>query len=205
MIQNNCTVIGLTGGIASGKSTVSNILIGKNYDIIDADKIAREVVEFGNPAYIEIVKEFGEEILLEDKTINRKALGRIIFNDEKSRKKLNDITHPFIFQSMKMKLLELCKGNNIVFLDIPLLFESFGLWKEYKIEFDEIVVVYVDEDTQIERLTKRDNISKEEALTKIRSQLSMDEKITRSSKTIDNNGDVNHLNEQIEKLLLELI
>lgn len=204
MIQNKCKIIGLTGGIASGKSTVSNILIGKEYDIIDADLIAREVVEVGTLAYYKIVETFGHEILLKDKTINRKALGEIIFNDEESREKLNDITHPFIFETIKIKLLEKCRDNKLIFLDIPLLFEQFELWKRYDIRFDEIILVYVNKDDQIERLKKRDNISEEEALVKIGSQLPMDEKLKWASKTIDNSGDVQQLNEQIEKLLFEL-
>lgn len=205
MMQNNCTVIGLTGGIASGKSTVSNILMEKGYEIIDADKIARKVVEVGKPAYIKIVEEFEDRILLDDKTIDRKALGHIIFKDEKLREKLNNITHPYIFESIKLNLGRICMEENIVFLDIPLLFEQLDLWKRYDILFDEILLIYVDEDTQVERLIKRDNISREEALNRMKSQLPMGEKKTRSSKTIDNSGDIKYLNEQIEKLLLELI
>lgn len=205
MIQNNCQVIGITGGIASGKSTVSNIIIKKGYKLIDADKVAREVVEIGKPAYIKIVEEFGNEVLFDDETINRKALGNIIFNNNEAREKLNNITHPYIFDSIKINLKKLCKDENIVFLDIPLLFEQFNLWERYDIKFDEILLVYIDEDTQIDRLKKRDNISRQEALKKIKTQLSMDEKRTRSSKTIDNSGDIKYLKKQIEKLLLELI
>lgn len=205
MTQNKCTIIGLTGGIASGKSTTSNILIEKGYDLIDADKIARKVVEVDCPAYNKIVEEFGHEILFSDRTINRKALGKIIFNDEELRVKLNNITHPFIGKSIKDELVKKCKGGNVIFLDIPLLFEQYDIWEEYDIQFDETVLVYLDEDTQIERLKKRDNISLEEALTKIKSQLSMDEKLRKSSKTIDNSGNIQQLNEQIDKLLLELI
>ena len=205
MTQNKCRIIGLTGGIASGKSTVSNIIMEKGYELIDADKIAREVVELGCPAYNGIVNEFGSKILLEDGTINRKELGKIIFNDRKARLKLNNITHPIIAQSIKGELAEKCKDGNIIFLDIPLLFEQYELWKEYDVKFDEILLVYVNEDIQIERLKKRDKISTEEALSKIKSQLLMDEKLKKSSKTIDNSGSIEELNEQIDKLLLELI
>lgn len=205
MTQSKNIIIGLTGGIASGKSTVSNILIEKGYELIDADKIARKVVEVGSPAYYKIVEEFGDGILLADKTIDRKALGKIIFSDKKARTKLNNISHPFIFKSIKGELMEKAKDKNIIFLDIPLLFEQYDLWKEYDIQFDEIVLVYLNEDSQVERLKKRDNISREEALSKIKSQLSMDEKLKKSSKTIDNSGNIEQLNEQIDKLLLELI
>lgn len=204
MIQNNCSLIGITGGIATGKSTVSDILIEKGYKLIDADKISREVVEVNRPAYIKIVEEFGNGILLDDKTIDRKILGNIIFNDKEARDKLNNITHPYIFESIKFNINKMCKNENIIFLDIPLLFEQFDLWERYDITFDEILLIYIDEDLQIERLTKRDGISKEEALKKLKSQMPIDEKRTRSSKTIDNSGDIENLNKQIDKLLLEL-
>lgn len=205
MIQNNCKLIGLTGGISTGKSTVSKMIIEKGYSLIDADKIAREVVEVDKPAYIEIVKEFGEDILLQDKTIDRKALGRIIFNDKEAREKLNSIIHPYIFESIKSNVDKLSKCNLVIFLDIPLLFEQYDLWEKYNIIFDEIWLVYLNEDTQIERLMKRDEISKEEALSKIESQMDINYKKTRSSKTIDNSGDINCLKEQVDKLLKELI
>lgn len=205
MTLNNCKIIGLTGGIATGKTTVSKILIEKGYKLIDADKIAREVVAINNPAYLRIVEEFGESILLEDKTIDRKALGNIIFNDNSSREKLNQITHPQIFKTIKLNIQKLCKEESIIFVDIPLLFEQFHLFKEYDIRFNEIVLVYVDEKTQIERLVKRDFISKEQALNKIRSQMPIVEKRSKSSKTIDNNGDVEELKKQVDILLIELI
>lgn len=205
MTLNNCKIIGLTGGIATGKTTVSNLLIEKGYKLIDADKIAREVVEIDKPAYLKIVEEFGESILLEDKTIDRKALGNIIFNDNLSREKLNQITHPYIFKTIKINIHKLCKEESIIFLDIPLLFEQFNLLKEYDIRFNEIVLVYVDEKTQIERLVKREFISKEQAINKIRSQMPIVEKRSRSSKTIDNTGDIENLKKQVDILLLELI
>lgn len=205
MTLNNCKIIGLTGGIATGKTTVSKLLMEQGYKLIDADKIAREVVEINKPAYLKIVEEFGESILLEDKTINRKALGNIIFNDNLSREKLNQITHPLIFKTIKLNIDKLCKEESIIFLDIPLLFEQFNLLKEYDIRFNEIVLVYVDEKTQIERLVKRDFISQEQALNKIRSQMPIVEKRSRSSKTIDNNGDIEKLKKQVDILLLELI
>ena len=205
MIQNNCTLVGITGGIATGKSTVSSILMEKGYRLIDADKIAREVVEINKPAYLKIVDSFGKDILLGDKTIDRKALASIIFNDSEARERLNRITHPYIFESIKLSINRICREESIIFLDIPLLFEQFDLWQTYDIKFDEILLVYIDEDIQIERLVKRDLISKEGALKKIRSQISIDEKKSRSSKTIDNSGDIESLKIQIDKLLLELI
>ncbi|NLK44464.1 MAG: dephospho-CoA kinase [Tissierellia bacterium] len=205
MKQNNCKLIGLTGGISTGKSTVANFLLNKGYLLIDADKIAREVVEVGRPAYIEIVEEFGEGILKEDKSINRKALGNIIFSNEEARERLNRITHPHIFNSIKEKIGVLSKDNSIIFLDIPLLFEEYSSLIKHGIRFDEIWLVYLDRDSQIDRLMKRDNISREEALRKIQSQMDLDEKKKKASKIIDNRGDIVSLEKQIDKLLGDLI
>lgn len=205
MIQNNCIIIGLTGGIATGKSTVSQILIEKGYSLIDADKIAREVVEVNKPAYIKIVQMFGEEILQQDKTLNRKALAKIIFNNIELREKLNNIIHPYIFKSIKSNIDRLCQFKSIVILDIPLLFEQYSLWEKYDINFDEIWLVYLDRDRQIERLMIRDNISKEEALSKIKAQMNIEEKRAKSSKIIDNSGDIQCLIKQIDDLIKDLI
>ncbi|MSU02354.1 dephospho-CoA kinase [Tissierella pigra] len=205
MKQNNCILIGLTGGISSGKSTVSHIIKEKGYPLIDADKIAREVVEINKPAYTEIVKEFGEEILLKNKSINRKELGNIIFMDRISKEKLESIIHPYIFQEIKNEIDKLSIYNPTIFLDIPLLFEQYELWKEYDIKFNEIWVVYLDKATQLDRLMKRDSISKEEALRKMESQMDIEIKKAKSSKTIDNSGDMKFLEKQIDKLLEKLI
>ncbi|MEY8416351.1 dephospho-CoA kinase [Tissierella praeacuta] len=205
MIQNNCRLVGLTGGISTGKSTVSKIIMEKGYTVIDADKIAREVVEFNKPAYLQIVEEFGDGILLYDKTIDRKALGKIIFSSKEDRERLNNITHSYIFEAIKLKINQLCLNRTIIFLDIPLLFEQYELWAKYNIIFDEIWLVYLDKDTQIERLMKRDGILKEEALKKIGSQMDINYKKTKSSNIIDNSGDIEYLKEQIDKLLKGLI
>lgn len=177
-------VIGLTGSIASGKSTVSTMFKELHIPVIDADKISREVVEPGEFAYQEIVKEFGETILLEDQSIDRKKLGSIIFTDEGKRKKLNGIVHPAIRKRMLeekeayTKALEKC-----VVMDIPLLFES-----KLTHFVEKIVVVYVDENTQLERLMSRDGSSEKEALQRIRSQIPVREKIELADAVINNNG-----------------
>lgn len=204
MIQNNCKLIGLTGGIGTGKSTVSQFLMEKGYPIIDADKIAREVVELNKPAYREIIREFGDDILQKDKNIDRKALGNIIFNNKELREKLNSIIHPYILKSIKDEINKL-KEEPIIILDIPLLFELYSLWKVYNIHFHEIWLVYLNKDMQIERLAKRDKISKEEAIKKIESQMNLEEKRTKSSKILDNSGDIENLKKQVEDLLNSLI
>lgn len=205
MMPNKTILIGLTGGIATGKSTVSNILVQKGYSLIDADKIAREVAIIDKPAYIKIVEGFGKGILQDDKNIDRKVLGNIIFNNKEAREKLNNIIHPYIFETIKLDIDKLSNKDQVIFLDVPLLFEQYDLWEKYNIKFDEIWVVYVNKNVQIERLMKRDEISIEEALKRIESQMPMDDKKARSSKTIDNSGDVEYLKKQIDELVSELI
>ncbi len=118
---------------------------------------------------------------------------------------MNNITHSYIFEAIRLKINELCFDRAIIFLDIPLLFEQYELWEKYNIIFDEIWLVYLDKNTQIERLMKRDGILKEEALGKIESQMDINYKKTKSSNIIDNSGDIEYLKEQIDKLLKGLI
>ncbi|HZG71261.1 MAG TPA: dephospho-CoA kinase, partial [Chondromyces sp.] len=151
-------VIGLTGGIASGKSTVSNMLRQKGFAIVDADLAARVVVEPGMPAYNQIIEVFGEEILAEDGTINRAKLGGIVFHDESQRMKLNHIVHPAVRKHMIAEKEEAVEaGRRTVIMDIPLLFESKLTWMVEK-----TIVVYVDEKTQLARLMARNNLSEED-------------------------------------------
>ena len=201
MKQNNPILIGLTGGIATGKSTVSKLLSQKGFCIIDADKIARIVVEKGKPAYFKIINYFSKDILFKNSDIDRKALGKVIFNDESSRQALNNIVHPYVFEEMKEQIEYLSLNNKIIFLDVPLLFEQYDLWKEYSVEFDEIWLVYCNKDIQIERLMDRDNISKSQAMKRIDSQMSLDEKRRMSSKIINNSQDIIYLKEQVDELL----
>lgn len=205
MTQNNCIVIGLTGGIATGKSTVSKMLINRGYKVIDADQISREVVEIGKPAYKDIVETFGLRILLEDKNLNRKKLGRLIFNNSKFRDILNNIIHPRVFNKIAEALEEGCKNNNIIFIDIPLLFEVHNQLNAYNISFNEIWMVYTNEEAQLKRLMERDNIGKEEAMSKINSQLSVDEKRQKSTKTLFNNSDLKELERNLDIMLSELV
>lgn len=203
MIQNNSKIIGLTGGIASGKSTVSNILKSKGYKIIDADIIAREVVEIGKPAYKEIVEYFGKTILNKDYTIDRKKLGSIVFTDNKLLKKLNNITHPYIFKHIK-EYIDENSEENVIFLDIALLFEELDKIKKHNILLDEIWLVYIGKDTQIERLMKRNNYTMKEAKQRIEAQISMEEKYKKADRIIDNRRSILDLENNIEKMLKDL-
>lgn len=208
MILNNCTLIGLTGGIATGKSTVTKLLTDKGYTVVDADKISREVVQQGKPAYNDIVETFGVGIILQDKSLDRRKLGRLIFNSSSIRKALNNIVHPRVVEVIKQTILDECKdensGDRIIFLDIPLLFEVLDLLKIHDIELKEIWMVYTDKNTQLKRLMERDNINKEEALNKINAQQTVDEIRKKSTKTLYNDGNLDELKRNLEIILNEL-
>ena len=177
-------IIGLTGSIATGKSTIAKMFKELDIEVIDADLIAREVVEAGEPAYMDIVKAFGESILEDNKEINRKALGNIVFNDEAKRKTLNNIIHPAIRKEMLAQRDALIKsGSEVIVMDIPLIFES-GL-EDY---VEKILVAYTTETTQLKRLIARDKSTEEEAMSRIKSQISIEEKKEKADAIIDNNG-----------------
>ncbi len=180
-------VVGLTGGIASGKSTVSRFLSDAGALIIDADQIARKVVEKGAPAYFDIVDHFGEEILLTNGTIDRKRLGDLIFNDAGKKALLNTIVHPRVNERTEQMLSHFARKSPgaVIVLDIPLLFEA-GREKGLA----ETIVVYVPEAVQLERLMKRDGIDEKAAMARIRSQMPIEEKRKKATIVIDNGKDV---------------
>ncbi|AKG04154.1 dephospho-CoA kinase [Salimicrobium jeotgali] len=192
-------VIGLTGSIATGKSTVSRMFAEWDIPVIDADKLSREVVEPGEAAYEKIVDFFGDEVLLHTGEIDRPALGKIIFGDEEKRKRLNAIVHPEVRKRMIEKR-EYYKerGENAVVLDIPLLYES-GL-TDY---VNRTMVVFVDEEIQLQRLMDRDGSAREDANERIASQISIKEKARMADAVIDNNGSVEETKIQVRKQLEE--
>lgn len=190
--------IGLTGGIASGKSTVANMLKEWNIPVIDADTIAREVVNVGEEAYVRIVETFGEDILQENGEIDRAKLGALIFHDEEKRKQLNAIVHPAVRKKMLEERDDILKDKPVVVLDIPLLFES-----NLTHFVDKIIVVYVDDAIQLERLMKRNGFSQEEALARIRSQMPLNEKKAYADAVIDNNGTIDQTRQQLLTILSE--
>lgn len=189
-------LIGLTGGIGSGKSTVSSLFKEKGIPIVDADQIAREVVEPEKKAWKEITQFFGEEILQENKEIDRKKLGSLIFNDKEKRKKLNDITHPIIISEIMERAKDLETNHKFVIVDIPLLFES-----KREPLFDVIIVVYVNKELQLARLMNRDKINKKEALSKINAQMSLEEKKQKADIVIYNDKDIDKTEEQINQII----
>ena len=177
-------IIGLTGGIATGKSSVARIMEALGGVIVDADQLAREAVSPGEPAYLSIVAEFGEGIVNPDRTINRQALGKIVFADPAARRRLERITHPAIALLAEQRL-EACRkaGTQVVVYMAPLLIEA-GVTSRV----DEIWVVYADWETQVARLILRDGISRDEALQRLAAQMPMEEKRTYGRIVIDNSG-----------------
>lgn len=188
-------VIGLTGGIASGKSTVSLLFRQKGAVIIDADIVARQILRPGTPAWSEVVEDFGEDILKDHENIDRKKLGKIVFADKEKLKILNEITHPRIVEEIRGQLESYRdKGSaSVVVIDAALLLEV-GLYTLV----DEIWVVTIDEKTQLKRLMARDNLSLEEALARIKAQSPQREKIRYAHRIIDNSGTEQQTRDQFE-------
>ncbi|MDZ5783777.1 dephospho-CoA kinase [Marinococcus luteus] len=190
-------VIGLTGGIASGKSLVADALREQGLPVIDADVISREVVEPGEPALEQIIEHFGPEILQFDGTLDRKKLGSVIFNDTEKRQVLNQIIHPAVRQRMMSKRDDLVReGNEHVVLDIPLLLEN-----NLNFLVDRIIVVYVNEATQKQRLVERDGRGEEDAAARIKSQMPLEEKRDLADAVIDNSGTEKETKTQVNELL----
>jgi len=194
-------IVGLTGGYASGKSTVAKMFVEFGGVLIDADKLAREVVKPDKQAWFEIVAHFGKGILLKNGEIDRKALGEIVFGSEAERERINAIVHPRVLEE-ELKAIEEIKEREpdaIVILSVPLLIES-GHYKNCH----KIVVVTVDRDTQIKRLMERDGFSREESLRRISAQMPLSEKVTYADFVIDNSGSIQETELQVKDVFFRL-
>ncbi len=178
-------IAGLTGGIASGKSTVSRFFSDAGAQVVDADKIAREVVKPGTPGYDAIIAFFGRTILLPDGDIDRKRLGEIIFNDPDKKARLNAIVHPLVFERAAEMIDQITAEtpDAVVIMDVPLLMEA-----DMGRDLEEVIVVYAPETIQLERLINRDGIDEQAAMARIRSQMPIEEKRKRATLVIDNGG-----------------
>lgn len=187
-------IIGLTGGIASGKSTVSQMLEERGARIVDADQIAREVVLPDSPVLEQVVARFGQAILHADGTLNRPKLGEIIFNDRQAKLDLEQLLHPPIRHIIRQRVqkYEQEAPHKLVVADIPLLYES-----ELEGMFPEVMVVYVPEAMQLTRLMERNQLSEEQALSRIKTQLSIETKKERADIVIDNSGSLQQTEAQI--------
>lgn len=197
-------IIGLTGGIVGGKSTVASMFRDLGAKIVDVDKLGHSVILPHRPAWEKIIRLFGKDILQNDLTIERKKLGKIVFTNPTLLKKLNKITHPEIIKLIK-KEINLAKNKThsqekILIIDAALIYEA-------KIDklMDNIIVVYINKDEQVKRLVKRNNLSKEEALQRIKSQMSMKEKVKIADYVIDNSNSLDKTKEQVEKIWKKLV
>ncbi|KAI3425510.1 uncharacterized protein J3R85_010249 [Psidium guajava] len=194
-------IVGLTGGIASGKSTVSNHFKAHGVPVVDADIVARDVLKKGTGGWKKVVAAFGEEILQADGEVDRPKLGQFVFSDPTKRQVLNRLLAPYISSGIFREILKLwLEGHKVIVLDIPLLFEAkMDKWTK------PIVVVWVDPETQFRRLMARDRTNEEDARNRINAQMPLDLKRSKADIVIDNTGSLEDLNEQFQKVLLQVM
>ena len=194
--------VGLTGGIACGKSTVAKMFVKNGAYLIDFDGLAHEVQEPGKPAWREVVNHFGKRILQPDKKINRVKLGSIVFADKKKLSELNNIVHPVVYQEWHVRLEKIGKKEKhaIVLSDIPLLFEG-----NMQNLFDLTILVLISPKEQIRRLIARNGVSKEEARKRLKSQMPISEKISLADIVIDNEGSIPETEKRAGKVWQELL
>lgn len=191
-------IIGLTGSIATGKSAVADMLRSYNLPIVDADVIARQVVEPGSDTLAKIAEAFGPETILADGTMNRPYIGEQIFHEPDKRAVLNGIIHPAIRAEMIRQRDEYVAQGKHVVMDIPLLFES-----KLQHFVEKILVVAVDEDTQLRRLMARNGFSEQEAKARIASQIPVAEKVAGADGVLQNNGTLDETRAQLHEILMK--
>jgi len=194
-------IVGLTGGIGSGKSSVAEMFKDEGAYVIDFDYLARVVVEPDTPAWRDIVDYFGPEIISPDRTLNRSKLAEIVFSDAKSRKALEGFTHPRIFEKRDTLIKDIKKKDPkaIVIVDIPLLFEL-----SLKKKFDKVILVYVSRDIQVKRAVKRGVLAKEEVEKRLKAQITIEDKKLLSDYIINNEGSLKYTRDQVRKVTHEL-
>ena len=189
-------IIGITGGIASGKSTVTNFLRQKGFEVVDADALVHQLQKPGGRLYQILVAHFGEKVLLEDGELNRSLLASLIFSNYEEREWSKQTQGQIIREELGFLRDKLAQTENIFFMDIPLLFEQ-----DYASWFDETWLVYVRRDTQLDRLMNRDQLSQESAKTRLASQWPLEEKKKYATYILDNNGSREQLLSQVVTLL----
>ncbi|MGP8153772.1 MAG: dephospho-CoA kinase [Smithella sp.] len=194
--------VGLTGGIACGKSTVAKMFVNKGAHLIDFDRLAHEVQEPGKPAWQRIIDSFGKEILQPDRKIDRIKLGNIVFADKKKLGKLGKIVHPLIYREWEARLerIEKKEKHAIILSDVPLLFEG-----NMQYFFDLTMLVLVAPEEQISRLIKRSGVSREEAEKRLNSQMPISEKIALADIVIDNKGTIANTERKVDEIWQELL
>ena len=189
-------IIGITGGIASGKSTVTNFLREQGFQVVDADAVVHQLQKPGGRLYQVLVQHFGQEILLENGELNRPLLASLIFSNPEEQEWSKQTQGEIIREELAALRDQLAQTEAIFFMDIPLLFEQgYANW------FDETWLIYVDYDIQLERFMKRDHLSKEVAQSRLETQWSLEEKKKLASHVLDNNGNQDQLLDQVAFLL----
>jgi dephospho-CoA kinase len=192
--------IGITGGIATGKSTVTKRLRTLGYEVLDADDISHQVTSAQGRALPQIFTVFGEGVRSPDGSLDRKALGALVFGREEQRKKLEAIIHPLVRQQIADEKARLLKaGTKVVFYDVPLLFEN-----AMEKDFDAVLLVSTTPELQLERLMKRNSLNDSEAKARVQSQMALSEKQKKTPYIIDNSKDLAHLENEIDRVLREL-
>ena len=192
-------IIGITGGIASGKSTVTEFLRQKGFQVVDADAVVHQLQKPGGRLYQVLVEHFGEKILLENGELNRPLLASLIFSNPEEQEWSKRTQGEIIREELDALRNQLAQTEALFFMDIPLLFEQ-----DYASWFDETWLVYVNRDVQLERLMRRDQISKEAAESRLNSQWPLERKISLASHSLDNNGNQEQLIAQVVQLLEEM-
>ena len=189
-------IIGITGGIASGKSTVTNFLRKQGFQVVDADAVVHQLQKPGGRLFEALVQHFGQEIILENGELNRPLLASLIFSNTEEREWSKQIQGEIIREELASLRDKLAQTESIFFMDIPLLFEQ-----DYSSWFNETWLVYVEPDVQMDRLMKRDQLSKDLAISRLSAQWSLEEKKGLASQVIDNNGNQDLLLTQVSILL----
>lgn len=198
-MKQNKMIIGITGSIGTGKSTVSNYLISKGYSVVDADKISKGAYNIGSNGYKAILEVFGVEILNSNGEVDRKKIKKIVFDNSNMLQRLNMAIHPIIINEIEKEIEILLESQNVVFLDAPLLIET-----ELHKKVDKIIVVICDKNEQINRIIKRDKITADMAISIINSQMSIDEKLKFADYIVYNNSTIENLYSQVDEIILEI-
>ena len=198
-MKQNKMIIGITGSIGTGKSTVSNYLISKGYSVVDADKISKGAYNIGSNGYKAILEVFGVEILNSNGEVDRKKIKKIVFDNSNMLQRLNMAIHPIIINEIEKEIEILLESQNVVFLDAPLLIET-----ELHKKVDKIIVVSCDKNEQINRIIKRDKITADMAISIINSQMSIDEKLKFADYIVYNNSTIENLYSQVDEIILEI-
>ncbi len=198
-MKQNKMIIGITGSIGTGKSTVSNYLISKGYSVVDADKISKGAYNIGSNGYKAILEVFGVEILNSNGEVDRKKIKKIVFDNSNMLQRLNMAIHPIIINEIEKEIEILLESQSVVFLDAPLLIET-----ELHKKVDKIIVVACDKNEQINRIIKRDKITADMAISIINSQMSIDEKLKFADYIVYNNSTIENLYSQVDEIILEI-